>query len=129
MISSRMLALLVVVFVALAVTPLPTKPPPAIAVEVLPRVALAPSDLRLTIRIAPHADNRGVDLLLTDGLPRRRSWIPLEGEDAARIITLWWRDMPAGAYEVVATLVGPTGVRATATTTTTLLAAPQESAP
>jgi hypothetical protein len=129
MIANRLTAAVLFIFVALAILPLPTNPPPMIGVEVLPRVALAPSDMRIVVRVAPHADNRGVDLLLTDGLPRRRSWIPIEGEDGPSIVTIWWKDMPAGAYEIIATLMGSTGTRGEGRTTVTLLAPPQESAP
>ena len=75
----------------------------------------APADLRLTLHVEPHPDNRvlaieadGEDLFTS-------SEIRLTGESEKRFHEVWFRSFPPGTYIVRATLYSSGGVRATAT--------------
>jgi hypothetical protein len=90
--------------------------PPPCRVVTLPRIAYAPSDVRATVTIERHADNRLARLAASSVEYQRVSWLPLEGAEAARVQQIWWRALPAGDYEVRLTVYGPGHVvRASAT--------------
>ena len=72
------------------------------AMVVTPAYALAPSPLRVRIRIEPSAENRSLMVSADSVECYRGSEIPLEGERAPKTIDLEFRDVPEGVYEIVA---------------------------
>lgn len=83
--------------------------------NVSPSVAFAPANLVVRISIEPDAQNRAVEVAAESSAFYRSSEIQLDGDRAARTNTFELRDLPAGVYEVSATLMGPGDtVRATA---------------
>ena len=88
-----------------------------IAVTVRPRMAFAPADLSILIRLKPAASDRTVRVW-TDGLGYARSsaWT-IEGEQSPKVYTVdWWKVYPADEYDVIASVADQRGlVRASAT--------------
>lgn len=80
-----------------------------LSMKVSPRQALAPVNLRVTVRIEPNADNRVLTIVADSPGFYRSSQIQLEGERAARITTFEFRSLPPGTYEVRANLLGADG--------------------
>ena len=87
--------------------PLPAQPSPILWLSVRPLVALAPSDIFITLRIAPHPENRSfaVSMAAPDGA-YRLSAETLHGAAAPVFYSWWWFQMPQGEYEVRADLYG-----------------------
>lgn len=102
------MAVLLVIVVALALLILGrafAESEPALDLTVRPRVAFAPADLWVRVRIAPHPDNRRVRIA-TAGGDRVSAW-EVSGASAPILHERLWRDCPAGEYVVRATLYGP----------------------
>lgn len=79
-------------------------PDAALTVSMLPRgVAFAPTDIRLVVKLAPHAANRVLRFEL-DGAYYRSSEEMLEGAEAPIARTYWFRDVGGGQYVVRVTL-------------------------
>lgn len=71
-----------------------------LSMSVTPRQALAPVNLRVRVRIEPHADNRTLVVVADSADFYRRSEIPLEGERSPRTVWLQFPDLPSGDYDV-----------------------------
>jgi len=83
--------------------------------NVSPSVAFAPANLVVRASIEPDAENRAVEVEAESSAFYRSSEIDLDGDRAPRTNTFELRDLPAGTYEVRATLMGPgEAIRATA---------------
>jgi hypothetical protein len=87
--------------------------PPPVSVDVSPRFSMGRGAVRLTARVAPHADNR-VLRFVVDGPQYGAQDVPLEGLDAARISERWFKDVPPGDYEARAELYRGTSGRPSA---------------
>jgi len=70
----------------------------------LPAHAFAPAAVRIRARVEPNADNRVLTIVADGPDFYRRSDVPLDGEEAPRTFELWFKDLPAGDYEVSAIL-------------------------
>jgi hypothetical protein len=66
--------------------------------------AFAPATVRIRARVEPNADNRVLTIVADGPDFYRRSDVPLDGEEAPRTFELWFKDLPAGDYEVSAIL-------------------------
>jgi hypothetical protein len=75
-----------------------------------PAVASAPASVRVEVLIEAHEDNRALEVIVDSGDYYRSSLIPLEGARGSRYHAVHYRSLPAGAYEVQVTLLGPGGV-------------------
>lgn len=75
--------------------------------KVTPSVAFAPATLIVRTTIEPDAQNRAVEIVAESPDFYRSSEIELEGDRSPRTTTLEFRSLPAGTYEVSATLIGP----------------------
>jgi len=84
-----------------------------ITLWVHPRVAPAPADLRLVLTIPTHHDNRywRVDLSSATSPYARASAEAMEGARSPIVYEVYWRDIPAGEYDVVAHVGGRAGLR------------------
>jgi hypothetical protein len=76
---------------------------------VSPAVALAPALVRILVNVEPAPGNRLLEIVAESGEYLRSSSLPLEGARASRFHRVEYRAVPAGAYTVVATLIGDDG--------------------
>ena len=76
------------------------------------RVVPAPGYLRSVIRVTPSADNRVLRVTIDSEDYYRSSEIQLDGASAPMSHFIDWKQMPAGTYELTATLIGSGGTRA-----------------
>lgn len=63
-----------------------------------------PAYIRLKITVEPHAANRGLWVQADSGSFATSSYEQLEGEASSRTRWVVWKDLPAGAYTVTATV-------------------------
>jgi hypothetical protein len=84
--------------------------PPRLVVQTPGIFAFAPSDWWVRVKIQPHADDRWLEIEVDGDAFYRRSDIQLEGESSPRIYQVWFRKLPAGCYQITAT-VRATGER------------------
>ena len=84
--------------------------------KVTPSIAFAPATLIVRTTIEPDPQNRAMEIVAESSDFYRSSEFDLEGVRSPRTTTLELRGMPAGTYEVSATLMGPgSAVRARTT--------------
>lgn len=82
-----------------------------------PVVAFAGSDLRVVVRVQPDAGNRRLQLSVDAPTFYASTERQLDGLDGARAHTFNVKELPAGDYQIVATLEGASGVRSRVTRT------------
>jgi len=75
-----------------------------VAVEVGPAVSFAPGNVRITSHVEPAVANRMLLLVVESDSHYSSSELPLEGDQAPRSHSFFLKNLPAGEYEVVATL-------------------------
>ena len=85
-----------------------------LTLRVSPAVALAPALLTVRASIEPDDANRALTIAVSSASYTRTSEIALDGKSSQRVSVFELRDVPAGLYEVKATLVGSHGHIATA---------------
>ena len=85
-----------------------------VTVRVSPKVALEPALLTVRAMVEPNDDNRALTIVVSSAGYSRTSEIPLDGKASQRLNLFELRNVPAGTYEVTATLVGARGEIATA---------------
>ena len=78
---------------------------------VSPLMSFAPSNLTIRMRLAASDENRTLDIVAESADFYRSSQIPLEGERAPEVITVEFRDLPSGEYEVSGVLTDRAGER------------------
>ena len=83
-----------------------------LAIRLTSRYAMSPAAVRSVVRVAPHADNRTLRIVIDSDNYYRSSDVQLDGDRAAQSHFFTWADLPPGAYSVVATVLGPAGPRA-----------------
>jgi hypothetical protein len=88
---------------------------PQIEVSVSPTYGFEPVNLVVAVVTASHADNRILRVVAESEEFVSSSDRQLEGSGSPRVARFEFRAIPAGAYEIRATLIGPNGkVRAEA---------------
>ena len=88
-----------------------------IELTVTPRVCQAPCDIRLTVRIEPHPDNRAWRWVV-DGPMYSASVQQLEGEQAPRTqVFRWVKGLSVGDYTIRAEVWAAEKLRGAAVTT------------
>jgi hypothetical protein len=80
-------------------------------INVSPLMSFAPSNIRILTRLVPDDENRTLDVVAESAEFYRSSQIPLEGDRAPAIITVEFRDLPRGEYEVYSVLTDRVGER------------------
>jgi hypothetical protein len=80
-----------------------------LSMAVSPAQSFAPTTLTIRLRVEPDAVNRGLDVIVESGEYYRSSRIQLDGSEAPRTVSVVFRDVPGGEYDVRATLLGNTG--------------------
>lgn len=80
--------------------------PKPIQLTVRPMIAFAPTDLQIRVRVHPGDDDRWISVQADSGEFSRRSDWTIEGDRP--LYSFWWKDIPAGEYEVTAIIGGTT---------------------
>ena len=80
-----------------------------------PVVAFAGSDLRVVVRVMPDAGNRRLQLSVDAPTFYASTERQLDGLEGARAHTFAVQQLPAGDYQIIATLEGSTGIRSRVT--------------
>ena len=79
------------------------------SMKVSPRQALAPVNLRVSVRVEPNAENRVLTIVADSPQFYRSSQIPLEGDRAPKTFTIEYPNVPGGQYEVTSVLFNSIG--------------------
>ncbi|HEX7793582.1 MAG TPA: hypothetical protein VF456_04485 [Vicinamibacterales bacterium] len=79
------------------------------SMKVSPRQALAPVNLRVSVRVEPNAENRILTIVADSPQFYRSSQIPLEGDRAPKTFTIEYPNVPGGQYEVTSVLFNSIG--------------------
>jgi hypothetical protein len=84
-------------------------------IRVTPATSLEPANVLLQVMVERHADNRLLTVIVDSGTYYWSSERQLDGESGPYLSVFNCRELPAGDYEVEASIVGSNGkVRATA---------------
>ena len=94
-------------FVVTSVTPSDANE--CMSMKVSPRQALAPVNLRVSVRVEPNADNRVLTIVADSEEFYRSSQIPLEGDRAPKTFTIEYPNVPGGQYQVTSVLFNGMG--------------------
>jgi hypothetical protein len=88
---------------------LPVNGGDALGMAVSPAQSFAPSNLRVRLKLEPHAQNRRLAVVVDSADFYRRSEIPLDGEQAPKAITIEVRNVPGGSYQVSSVVLDESG--------------------
>jgi hypothetical protein len=80
-----------------------------ILITVGPSISFEPGNVRIISRVEPSADNRALVIEVESGSHYSSSEVPLQGEQAPRSRSMFLKNLPAGNYQVVATVRTATG--------------------
>ena len=80
-----------------------------LSLKVTPRAAFAPVNLRVSATIEPSASNRVLAVVADSEDFYRSSEIPLEGDRAPHVVTVEFRGVPGGDYQITGTLIDQAG--------------------
>jgi hypothetical protein len=80
-----------------------------VLISVGPSISFEPGNVRIVSRVEPSAANRALVIEVESGSHYSSSEVPLEGEQAPRSRSIFLKNLPAGDYQVVATLRKETG--------------------
>jgi hypothetical protein len=84
-------------------------------IRVTPAMSLEPANVLLQVVVERHADNRLLTVTVDSGAFYWSSERQLEGQDGPYLSVFTCRELPAGEYEVHASIIGSDGkVRGTA---------------
>jgi len=93
-------------------------------VQISPLVAPAPAFVSVRTSVDASDDNRGLEVIAESPDFARASTIELNGRLSPTLNVFDFANLPAGRYEVSATLIGTGGVRATTTRTVLVMPTP-----
>jgi hypothetical protein len=88
-----------------------------ILITVGPSISFEPGNIRIISRVEPSADNRALVIEVESGSHYSSSEVPLQGEQAPRSRSMLLKNLPAGNYQVVATVRTATGAATVARNT------------
>jgi hypothetical protein len=80
-----------------------------LTLKVTPATSFAPATMWVRARMEPSASNRSLEIVADGENFYRSSIIPLDGEQAPRLIELNLKAVPSGHYEIVAILTDASG--------------------
>lgn len=84
-----------------------------VSIRVNPTVSVAPTMLAIRVNVVPQPENRALEIVVDSSDFYRLSRVQLEGDRAPIVTTLRVDSVPAGDYEVTATIIGADGKRRT----------------
>ena len=93
----------------IGLTVLPANGSQRLIVTVSPAKSFAPAMLRVRARIDPSDQNRALQIVADGENVYRASEIPLQGDQAPKIIELSFPNLPGGEYDVSAVLIDASG--------------------
>ena len=82
-----------------------------VSIRVNPAIAVAPTMLAISVSVSPQPQNRALEIVVDSSDFYRLSRVQLEGDRAPLVNTLKINSVPAGDYEVTATVIGSDGRR------------------
>jgi hypothetical protein len=85
------------------------KPADELTLRMTPRFVSAPGFLRSLIRVAPNDANRVLRVEIDSEDYYRGSEISLDGASAPTSHFVDWKDVPAGKYDLIVSVLGPSG--------------------
>ena len=85
-----------------------------VTVRVSPMMARQPASLRIVAMVEPDERNRTLEISAQSAGYATGSQMQLDGLQAKRMWETEFRDVPQGSYDVIATVIGTGGRRATA---------------
>jgi hypothetical protein len=85
----------------------------SVSIRVNPSVSIAPTILAIRVDVVPQAENRALEIVVDSDDFYRLSRVQLDGDRAPTVNTLKIDSVPAGDYEVTATVIGADGRRST----------------
>jgi hypothetical protein len=80
-----------------------------VLVSVGPAISFEPGNIRITSRVEPAAVNRRLVIEVESDSHYTSSEVQLDGDQAPRSHFMYVKNLPAGEYQVVATLLTATG--------------------
>ena len=83
----------------------------SLSMRVSPTTSFAPANLVIRTRVEPDADNRAIEVIADGEDFMRSSMMQLEGDRAPKTTVFEFRSVPAGEYQVTASLIGADGRR------------------
>lgn len=83
-----------------------------LTLRMTPRFVSAPGYLRSLIRVVPNAENRLMRVEIDSAGYYRSSEIQLDGASAPMSHFMDWKEVPAGKYDLIVTVIGQSGTRA-----------------
>ena len=83
--------------------------PDELTLRLTPRFVSAPGYLRSLIRVAPHEANRVLRVEIDSESYYRSSDIQLEGASAPMSHFVDWKEVPAGKYSLIVSVIGASG--------------------
>lgn len=88
----------------------------AVSVRVSPNISLAPATIRVVVTVEPDRDNRELLLQADSGAFYTSSTVELQGDQAPRLQSFVFKELPAGSYELEARVVKRSGQSVVAST-------------
>ena len=82
-----------------------------VSIRVNPTVSVAPTVLAIRVNVVPQPENRALEIVVDSDDFYRSSRVELDGDRAPIVNTLRIGSVPAGEYEVTATVIGSDGKR------------------
>ena len=87
----------------------PATPVDELTLRMTPRIVSAPGYLRSLIRVSPNNANRVLRVEIDSDNYYRSSDIPLEGASAPMSHFVDWKQVPAGNYDLIVSVLGTSG--------------------
>ena len=82
-----------------------------VSIRVNPSVSIAPTMLAISVRVVPQAENRALEVVVDSDDFYRLSRVQLEGDRAPVVNSMKIDGVPAGDYQITATVIGADGQR------------------
>ena len=82
-----------------------------VSLRVNPSVSIAPTAFAIQVSVAPRSENRALEIVVDSNDFYRLSRVQLEGDRGPVISNMKIDSVPAGEYEVTATVIGSGGKR------------------
>jgi len=80
-----------------------------LSMAVSPAQSFAPTILAIRVHVDPDPDDRALEVVAESGVYYRSSRIQLDGTEAPRTISLEFRNVPGGEYDVSGVLLNSSG--------------------
>jgi hypothetical protein len=113
---AQVIAWAVVGFVALGLTGTWLDAGERLTMVVTPARSMAPSTIRVRVRVEPAASNRTLNVVADSGDYYRSSEIQLDGERAPRTLVVQFPSLPGGDYVFHSMLIDENGRRSASAT-------------